>query len=139
MAFKKVFKEPFTNSTNGSFSGNSREPQSTLCSRMWGTPVLLAGGVRNAMENTLFSSSFSIRISLAPVFLWRSIYPVEWMSVRFSCVTISYAGMFSIFIFSSKSPVWRQCRQIGFIFYHIQACKNYARTLFIRYIIPSSR
>lgn len=47
MAFKNVFKEPFTSSTNGSFTGNFSEPQSTECSRMWATPVLSFGGVLN--------------------------------------------------------------------------------------------
>ena len=63
--------------------------KSTLCSRICATPVLSLGGVRNAILNTLFSSSFSISITLAPVFLWRRSQPVEWISVRFSSVTTS--------------------------------------------------
>ena len=39
MAFKNVFRDPFTSSTKGSFTGNFRDPQSTECSRMWATPV----------------------------------------------------------------------------------------------------
>ena len=68
----KVFKEPLTSSTNGSLSGNSLDPQSTLCSRICATPVLFFGGVRKAILNTLFSSSFSMSITLAPVLICRS-------------------------------------------------------------------
>ena len=32
MAFKNVFKDPFTNSMNGSFTGKSRDPSRTECS-----------------------------------------------------------------------------------------------------------
>ena len=69
MAFKKVFREPFTSSTKGSFTGNFSDPQSTLCSRMWGTPVESFGGVRKPMQNTLLLSSLDRRNTLAPVFL----------------------------------------------------------------------
>lgn len=38
-ALRKVCRLPFNSSTNGSFKGYLREPQSTLCSKMWGIPV----------------------------------------------------------------------------------------------------
>ena len=49
MAFKKVFKEPFTSSTKGSFTGNSFEPHNTECSRICATPVESFGVVRKPM------------------------------------------------------------------------------------------
>ncbi len=58
IAFKNVCIELLMRLTNGSLTGNFLDPQSTECSRMWKTPVLSAGGVLNAIENALFSSSF---------------------------------------------------------------------------------
>ncbi len=50
--------------------GNSLDPHSTECSRICATPVLSFGGVRNAILNTLFSSSFSIsKLSLPRSFI----------------------------------------------------------------------
>ena len=69
MAFRNVFSDPFTSSTKGSFSGKCLDPHRTLCSRIWATPVLSAGGVRKAILNTLFSSSFFSSITRAPLFL----------------------------------------------------------------------
>jgi len=69
MAFKKVFSEPFANSINGSFEGYFLEPQRTVCSTIWATPVESSGGVLNPIQNTLFSSSLEMRASLAPLFL----------------------------------------------------------------------
>ena len=58
MAFKNVCIELLSRFTNGSFTGNLSEPQSTECSRIWKTPVSFAGGVLKAMENALLESSF---------------------------------------------------------------------------------
>ena len=66
MAFKKVLSDPLTNSTNGSFKGNFRDPHKVECSQMWGTPVLLSGVVRKDTEKTLLSSSLAKYKSLAP-------------------------------------------------------------------------
>eukprot|EP00966_Prymnesium_polylepis_P245817 5686229-Prymnesium_polylepis.2 len=71
IAFRNVFSEPFSSSTNGSFSGYLREPHSTECSRMCGTPVSSVGRVLKLALNTLFSSSASIESTSAPVCLWR--------------------------------------------------------------------
>ena len=54
IAFRNVFKDPFTSSTNGSFDGNSLLPHSTVCSTICATPVLSVGGVRNAMLRNTF-------------------------------------------------------------------------------------
>ncbi len=95
MAFKNVFSEPFTNSTNGSFTGNFSEPHNTLCSKIWATPVLVSGGVRKPMEKTLFSSSLSIKNNLAPVFLCERTTPREFISLISFSLTSVYAGRFS--------------------------------------------
>ena len=50
-------------------AGKFLDPHNTECSRICGSPVLSSGGVRNPTVNTLFSSSFSISTSLAPLFL----------------------------------------------------------------------
>ena len=99
MAFRKVFRDPFTSSTNGSFTGKSLEPHSTECSMMWGTPVESEGGVRKPMANTLFSSSLAISKTRAPLFLCRRRYPFDFKSARSSARTRSYAS-------SSGSPHW---------------------------------
>ena len=67
IAFKNVLREPFTNSTNGSFVGKFLDPQRTECSIICGSPVLSAGGVLNPILNTLLLSSFSIK-KILPIF-----------------------------------------------------------------------
>ena len=69
-----MFKDPFTNSTKGSLAGNFLDPHNTECSKICGTPVLFGGGVRNPILKTLFSSSFSINKTLAPVLLFLLIH-----------------------------------------------------------------
>ena len=69
MALRKVLSEPLSISTNGSFTGKRREPQSTECSRMCGTPVSSLGRVLKLHEKTLFSSSASTERTSAPVTL----------------------------------------------------------------------
>ena len=59
----------FMSSTKGSLMGYLRDPQSTECSRMWGMPVELVGGVRRTTPKVLFSSSLQRDMSSAPVFL----------------------------------------------------------------------
>ena len=71
IAFKNVLSDPLASSIKGSLTGNLSDPHNTVCSTMCATPVLSFGGVRNPILNTLFSSSFSIRATLAPVFLCR--------------------------------------------------------------------
>ena len=71
MALRKVFREPLMSSTKGSLMGYLREPHSTECSRMWGMPVELAGGVRRVTPKHLFSSSLLRLMTSAPVLVWR--------------------------------------------------------------------
>jgi hypothetical protein len=71
IALTKVFNEPFSSSTNGSLARYLREPPSTECSIMCGSPVESAGGVGKTAANTLFSSSFVSDNSSAPVFTCR--------------------------------------------------------------------
>ena len=67
----------FNSSTKGSFIGYFRLPQSTLCSRMWNTPVESSGSVRNVMENTMFSAPLSSQKTCAPVFTcsMKNVFP----------------------------------------------------------------
>ena len=58
--------------TNGSLTGKRSEPHSTECSRMWKTPVSLAGGVLKAIEKALLSSAQASHITRARVASWRS-------------------------------------------------------------------
>jgi hypothetical protein len=51
--------------------GTDLLPQSTLCSRMWGMPVLSLTGVRNTAPKVLFSSLFTTLISWAPAQVCR--------------------------------------------------------------------
>jgi len=67
MAFKNVLRELFKSSKKGSFKGYFLEPQRTECSKMCAIPVLSFGGVLKFIPKTLFSSSFNIENSLAPV------------------------------------------------------------------------
>ncbi len=74
LTLRNVFKEPFSKFTNGSFDGYFRDPHKTLCSKMWGIPLWLSGGVRNVIPKTLLSSSsLATLMTCAPVFLWRKI------------------------------------------------------------------
>ena len=66
-AFKNVCREPFNNSTNGSFVGYFFDPFNTECSIMCAIPLSSYGGVRNAMENALLSSSVFKYMTCAPV------------------------------------------------------------------------
>ena len=68
IALRKVLMLLFKSSTNGSFTGYFSLPHSTLCSRMWNTPVESFGSVRKVMENTMFSAPLSSQKSRAPVF-----------------------------------------------------------------------
>ena len=52
IALRKVWRLPLSISVKGSLDVYLSEPQSTECSRMWGTPVESLTGVRNAMPNT---------------------------------------------------------------------------------------
>ena len=83
MAFKKVFIELFIKSTKGSFTGYFSEPHSTLCSRMWNTPVSSSGRVLKATEKSLFISPLSIQHSCAPVLSWVISYSVPESSSAF--------------------------------------------------------
>ena len=57
--------------TNGSLTGKRSEPHRTECSRMWNTPVSLAGGVLNEMANALLLSAQASHMTRAPVASWR--------------------------------------------------------------------
>ena len=59
MALRNVCMLVFSRLTNGSFTGNFRDPHKTECSRMWKTPVSSAGGVLKDMEKALLTSSFA--------------------------------------------------------------------------------
>lgn len=48
MAFMNVAKDRFSILKKGSRTGNLWEPHNTVCSKMWGTPVLSMGVVRKA-------------------------------------------------------------------------------------------
>ena len=114
MAFKKVFKDPLTSSTNGSFTGNLSDPQSTVCSMICGTPVLSDGGVRKPMQNTLLLSSLLMRNIFAPVFLCSKIIPSEFSSgICFTCRSryASRALTDSIWLSISECPF---CCALGY-------------------------
>ena len=66
-AFRNVCMDVFSRFTNGSFTGKRSLPHRTECSRMWNTPVLLAGAVLNAMEKDFSLSSTAIHMARAPV------------------------------------------------------------------------
>jgi hypothetical protein len=70
-AFKKVLSELLMSSRKGSLTGYFSEPHKTECSKMWVRPQELMAGVRKAMVKTLFASSFSKVMTLAPVLSWR--------------------------------------------------------------------
>ena len=59
--------------TNGSFTGNFSEPLSTLCSRMWKTPVSFSGRVLKETAKVLLRSALSKYNSRAPHFLCRRV------------------------------------------------------------------
>jgi len=62
-AFMKVARDLLIILKNGSRTGNLSEPHSTVCSRMWGTPVLSRGVVLNATLKTVVNTLF-IEISM---------------------------------------------------------------------------
>ena len=70
-AFRNVCIELLSRCTKGSLTGKRSEPQSTECSRMWKTPVSLAGGVLKAMAKALLSSAQASHMRRAPVAAWR--------------------------------------------------------------------
>ena len=47
IALRKVFGLERRTCENGSFTGKRREPQRTVCSRIWATPLLSSDGVLN--------------------------------------------------------------------------------------------
>ena len=71
IAFRKVLIELFIKSTKGSFTGYFSEPQSTLCSSMWNTPVESSGRVLKPTQKSLFASPLSIQQSCVPTFSCR--------------------------------------------------------------------
>ena len=71
IAFRKVCMEVLSRLTKGSFTGKRSLPHRTECSRMWNTPVESEGGVLNAMEKDLLSSSQAIHSARAPEASWR--------------------------------------------------------------------
>ena len=56
-AFMYVESERVSILKKGSRTGKDSEPQSVVCSRMWGVPLELVTGVGNAMEKTLLESA----------------------------------------------------------------------------------
>ena len=68
------------------------EPQSTECSRTWGTPVESFTGVRNTTPNTLLSSSACAEMISAPDFVCRYVAALIVYSSTMSTRTSSNAG-----------------------------------------------
>ena len=65
---KYPVKEPFVELLKSSLTGYLSEPHSTLCSRMWNTPVSSSGMVLKPMQNSLLLSLLLTQASSVPVF-----------------------------------------------------------------------
>ena len=96
MALRKVFNDPFTSSTKGSFAGNFFEPHNTECSNICATPVESFEGVLKPIVNTLLLSSVSNAKILAFVFLCSSIAAFALSSSISDISTTLYADNFLI-------------------------------------------
>ena len=66
-AFIKVLRLLLSMEKKGSRTGNSLDPQSTVCSRIWATPVESSGTVLKATLKVFSLSSLRIWKCLAPV------------------------------------------------------------------------
>ena len=67
-----------TSCMNGEVTGYFSDPASTECSKMWNTPVSSQGKVPKPMPKALFSSSFSISRTVAPLTSCRSVVATPW-------------------------------------------------------------
>ena len=75
--------------------------QNTMFQNMWNTSAVLRRGTKGNGKYLILIIILDQNQS-GSCFLMAYRYPVEWISVRFSCFKTSYARMFSFFIFSSK-------------------------------------
>jgi hypothetical protein len=72
IAFMKVLSDRGSIEKKGSRTGYFCEPASTMCSRMWATPVESFGMVGKATAKALLSSAQAMWMCRAPVRRWRS-------------------------------------------------------------------
>src|ERR1700722_19183725 len=82
----------------GSRTGNFFEPQRTVCSKIWATPLEVFGLVCKERLNRFSSSSVCRCMILAPVFSWINSIKVALISGISTSQTREKWGYFGLFI-----------------------------------------